>query len=61
VASAAKQDEVNIEFFQINSGMELRHSEFRWGGEPISEGVSVRGLAWYRKVPPRGGVIKYHA
>jgi hypothetical protein len=31
--------------------MELRHGEFHWDSEPISEGVSVRGLAWYRKVP----------
>ena len=51
VASAAKQEEVHIEFFQINTGMELRHGEFRWGSVPISEGVSARGLAWYGKVP----------
>jgi len=51
VASAAKQEEVHIEFFQINTGMGLRHGEFRWDSEPISEGVSVRGLAWYGKVP----------
>jgi hypothetical protein len=31
--------------------MGLRHGEFRWDSEPISEGVSIRGLAWYGKVP----------
>jgi hypothetical protein len=31
--------------------MELRHGEFSWGSKPVSEGVSVRGLAWYGKVP----------